>query len=433
MQSKMSFKVTGCKESVELPAVKSSYIFIDMPISLLLILVLSPIFLVNLLISKVQRKPFIRSISKYDCLGRLVTLHRCHCGFVREIGVLWSVVTQNIRFCGLPLQDSFSGLERAKLQRFGHCLAGLISRVGLHQLSGIAVLKPYDLIEQQVSAGRLAYLSLLVRGALSHFFFYQASTELKQPQQFTLFGLTIHNHSMRLAVEWALATSTIKKTNIKCKIGYFINVNSVNLTVNDPVLRERINRGDRCFADGSGMRIAAKYIGVRICENVNGTDMLPYLCVAAQKTKKSIYMLGSKPGVADKAAQHLLKIYPNLNIAGSQDGYFSTEQTHDVISRINQSCADILLVAMGSPIQEEWLEKNAAQLQCNTALAVGGLFDFYSGNITRAPLWMRELGMEWVWRLLQEPKTKFNRYVIGNPLFLIHTFIFNRAKRGFQS
>lgn len=433
MQSKMSFKVTGCKESVELPVVKSSYIFIDMPISLLLLLVLSPIFLVNLLISKIQRKPFIRSIRKYDCLGRSVTLHRCHCGFVKDIAVFWSIVTQNVRFCGLPLQDSFSGLERAKLQRFGHCLAGLISHVGLHQLSGIAVLKPYDLIEQQVSAGRLAYLSLLVRGGLSHFFFYQASTDLKEPEQFTLFGLTIHNHSMRLAVEWALATTTMKKTNIKCKIGYFINVNSVNLTVKNSVLRERINRGDRCFADGSGMRIAAKYIGVRICENVNGTDMLPYLCVAAQKTKKSIYMLGSKPGVADKAAQHLLKIYPNLNIAGTQDGYFATEQTPDVISCINQSCADILLVAMGSPIQEEWLEKHAAQLKCNTALAVGGLFDFYSGNITRAPLWMRELGMEWIWRLVQEPKTKFNRYVIGNPLFLIHTFIFNRAKRGFQS
>ena len=433
MQSKMSFKLAGCKESAKQPLVKSSYMLIDMPISLLLLLVLSPILLVNLLISKAQRKPFIRSINKYDCLGRPVTLHRCHCGFVKDIAVFWSILTKNIRFCGLPLQDSFRGLERAKLHRFGHCLAGLISRVGLHQLSGIAVLKPYDLIEQQVSAGRLAYLSLLVKGGLSYFFFYQSSTELKQPDQFTLFGLTIHNHSMRLAVEWALATSTIKKPNSICKIGYFINVNSVNLTVNDPVLRERINRGDRCFADGSGMRIAAKYIGVRICENVNGTDMLPYLCVAAQKTKKSIYMLGSKPGVADRAAQYLLQVYPNLNIAGTQDGYFKSEQTYDVISRINQSCADILLVALGSPIQEAWLEKNVAQLHCNTALAVGGLFDFYSGNITRAPLWMRELGMEWVWRLLQEPKTKFSRYVIGNPLFLIRTFIFNRAKRGFQS
>jgi N-acetylglucosaminyldiphosphoundecaprenol N-acetyl-beta-D-mannosaminyltransferase len=431
MQNKMSFKVAGYRDSLKLPVVKSSYLLIDIPVSFLLLLVLSPIFLVNFLISKKHRQPFIRSVHKYDCLGRSVTLHRCHCGFAKGIAVLWSVITQNICFCGLPLQDSFKGLERATLQRFGHCSAGLISRVGLHQLSGIVVLKPYDLIYQQVSAGHLAYLSLLVKGGWSYLFFCQSSTELKQPEQFKLFGLTIHNHSMRLAVEWALSTSTINNRNIECKIGYFINVNSVNLTANDPALKDRINRGDRCFADGAGMRLAAKYTGVRICENVNGTDMLPYLCAGAQKTKKSIYMLGSKPGVADKASQKILQMYPHLHIAGTQDGYFGPEQTHNVISCINQSGADILLVAMGSPAQEEWLEKYAPQLECNTALAVGGLFDFYSGNIARAPLWMRELGMEWVWRLLQEPKGKFNRYVIGNPRFLIQTFIFNRAKRGF--
>jgi exopolysaccharide biosynthesis WecB/TagA/CpsF family protein len=431
MQNKMNFNVAGYRESLKFPVVKSSYLLIDIPISFFLLFVLSPIFLVNLVLSKKQRKPFIKSINKYDCLGRPVTLHRCNCGFAKDIAVLWSVITQNIYFCGLPLQDSFKGLDRVKLQRFEHCSAGLISRVGLHQLSGLVVFKPYDLIDQQVTAGRIAYLSLLVKGGFSYFFFCLSSAELKQPEQLKLFGLNIHNHSMRLAVEWALSTSTINNRNIKCKIGYFINVNSVNLTVNDPALKERLNRGDRCFPDGSGMRLAAKHLGVRICENVNGTDMLPILCAAAQKTKKSIYMLGSKPGVADKAAQKLLQIYPHLNIAGTQDGYFLPVQTNKVISRINQSGADILLVAMGSPVQEEWLEKHAPQLQCNTALAVGGLFDFYSGNIARAPLWMRELGMEWVWRLLQEPKTKFNRYVIGNPYFLIQTFIFNRAKRGF--
>ncbi|MFQ3207140.1 MAG: exopolysaccharide biosynthesis WecB/TagA/CpsF family protein [Glaciecola sp.] len=431
MRNKISFQAACYRDSLKLPAVKSSYLFIDITISFLLLLVLSPIFFVNLLISIKQRKPFIKSINKCDCLGRAVMLHRCHCGFARDIAILWSVIAQDISFCGLPLQDSFKGLERAKLQRFRHCSTGLISRVGLYQLSGIAVLKPYDLINQQVSAGRIAYLSLLVKGGLSYFFFCQSSTELKQPKQFKLFGITIHNHNMQLAIEWALSTSTKNYRNTQCKIGYFINVNSVNLTAHDPAFKKRLKRADRCFPDGSGIRLAAKHIGVRICENVNGTDMLPLLCVAAQKMKKSIYMLGSKPGVADKAAQKLLQMYPDLNITGIQDGYFEPEQTKNVISCINQSGADILLVAMGSPIQEEWLEKNAPQLQCNTALAVGGLFDFYSGNIARAPIWMRELGMEWAWRLLQEPKAKFNRYIIGNPRFLIQTFIFNRAQRGF--
>jgi exopolysaccharide biosynthesis WecB/TagA/CpsF family protein len=433
MQNKMSFKLASYRNRVKLPVVKSSYFFIDIIISASLLMVLSPIFLINLFISKKQRKPFIKSIHKYDCLGRVVVLHRCHCGFAKNIAVLWSVITQNICFCGLPLQDSFKPLKGVKYQRFGHCSAGLISCVGLHQLTGIVALRPYDLIEKQLSVGRLAYILLLLKGGLAYLFFCLSSVELKQPEQLILFGLIIHNHSMRSAVEWALSTSntTINNQNNKCKIGYFINVNSVNLTINDHALKERLNRGDRCFPDGSGIRLAAKHIGVRICENINGTDMLPFLCAAAQKTKVSIYMLGSKPGVADKAAQNLLQMYPDLNIVGTQDGYFTPEQTHNVISCINRSGAKMLLVAMGSPVQEAWLEKHASHLQCNTALAVGGLFDFYSGNIVRAPLWMRELGMEWVWRLLREPKAKFNRYVIGNPYFLIHTFIFNRAKRGF--
>jgi N-acetylglucosaminyldiphosphoundecaprenol N-acetyl-beta-D-mannosaminyltransferase len=89
-----------------------------------------------------------------------------------------------------------------------------------------------------------------------------------------------------------------------------------------------------------------------------------------------------------------------------------------------------LLVALGSPLQEQWLLKNKERLQCKRALAVGGVFDFYSGNISRSPLWLRELGLEWVWRLIQEPKNKFIRYVVGNPLFLYRTFFLNLVNTG---
>lgn len=286
-------------------------------------------------------------------------------------------------------------------------------------------------MQHKISSNQQALMSTLDKAELSQLFFRQSAKSLVQPDQLKLFGLTIHNDSMQSAVDWVLRPSVKINKGNECQVGYFINVNSVNLSANNPVLRNQINRADRCFADGCGMRLAAKHIGLRIKENVNGTDMLPHLCEAAQKTSKSIYLLGAKPGVAAKAAHKLMKQYPNLNIAGTQDGYFSQENTMNVIDDINQSGAHILLVAMGSPVQEDWLEKHAPKLKCTTALAVGGLFDFYSGNIPRAPIWMRELSMEWVWRLLQEPKTKFNRYVIGSPLFLIQTFIFNRAKRGF--
>ena len=233
------------------------------------------------------------------------------------------------------------------------------------------------------------------------------------------------------AVDWVMSERNSTQALKGCKTSCFANVNSVNLMVNHPKLGENLNGADRCFADGSGLRLAAKTLGINIKDNVNGTDMLPHLCEAAQARGISIYLLGAKPGVAVVTAKNLLKQYPTLRIAGAEHGYFERTQDNNVVERVNDSNAEILLLAMGSPMQEKWLQDNAPQLTCRTALAVGGLFDFYSGQIPRAPMWMRELGFEWVWRLMQEPKSKFNRYVIGNPLFLIRTFIFNRASRGF--
>ena len=99
-----------------------------------------------------------------------------------------------------------------------------------------------------------------------------------------------------------------------------------------------------------------------------------------------------------------------------------------IVEAINAAQADVLLVALGSPIQEDWVMANRLRLKVGTAIAVGGLFDFLSGNIPRAPLWMRELGLEWVFRLIQEPRVKFTRYVIGNPLFLWRAFVLKKSQ-----
>lgn len=411
--------------------VEDNYFTIDLPLSILLLLAFSPILLTNFLIAKTCSMPAMKIYKKTDCLGRIVVLHRCQCGVAKDLGLLWSIVLQNISFCGLPLQDAFSELEKRELKSFEDCRAGLFSLINLHKLSGMSVDNSFNLIKQQLSSGRLAYASLIAKSVFAKLFFRKPKTKLQQPKEYKLFGLTIHNDSMESAIDWIIDPSFSNNENRNCKVAYFINVNSINIAAKNALLRTQINKADRCFADGSGMRIAAKHVGLRINENINGTDLLPHLCQALQETKQSIYMLGAKPGVAAKAAQKLLDIYPNLTIAGTQDGYFHDDNVESVIADINESKADILLVAMGTPVQEEWLYKHAPQLHCTSALAVGGLFDFYSGNIPRAPMWMRELGLEWVWRLLQEPQTKFNRYVIGNPVFLIQTFLFQRAKRGF--
>ena len=139
--------------------------------------------------------------------------------------------------------------------------------------------------------------------------------------------------------------------------------------------------------------------------------------------------MGAKPGIAKKAAEKLIKEHKGLNIVGTEHGYTHLNN-ESLIKQINDSGCDLLLVAMGSPIQEKWLIDNKCKLKCKTALAVGGLFDFYSGSISRSPLWLRELGMEWIWRLIQEPRIKFTRYVIGTPLFLYRTFFLNLVRKG---
>ena len=162
--------------------------------------------------------------------------------------------------------------------------------------------------------------------------------------------------------------------------------------------------------------------------------MLPLLCEAAAEKGLSVFLLGANHGVAFKAGIELKKQFPSLKIVGVHHGYFdqSGEQSDALISKINRAGADILLLGTGSPNQEAWLEHHKAKLNVSTALAVGGLFDFFSGNIARAPRVLRELGMEWVWRILQEPSVKWKRYVVGNPQFLCRLY-FARNKSAIQS
>ena len=107
-----------------------------------------------------------------------------------------------------------------------------------------------------------------------------------------------------------------------------------------------------------------------------------------------------------------------MKIAGYHHGYFSEEEKNSIFKKIEESGASLLLVAFGAPKQDIWIQKNIASMKLKVAMGVGGLFDFYSGNIPRAPLWMREMGLEWLYRLYQEPWRLWKRYVIGNPIFI---------------
>ncbi|MCW8876204.1 MAG: WecB/TagA/CpsF family glycosyltransferase [Kangiellaceae bacterium] len=237
-----------------------------------------------------------------------------------------------------------------------------------------------------------------------------------EESSFSLLGVKIWNGRMERAVDWLIDRALYRKSSV---IG-FVNANNLNIAYQDCELRRHYNRVcDRVFADGSGVRLGAAIKGVNVVENVNGTDMLPLLCSHACQSGVSIFLLGAKPGTAAQAAKNLLVRFPQLKIAGTHHGYLNDELScKRAIKRINEAKPDILLVAMGTPLQEKWLTQNLAKIECPVKMSVGGLFDFFAENVSRAPLWMRGIGCEWVWRIIQEPSRMWRRYILGNPLFL---------------
>ncbi len=198
----------------------------------------------------------------------------------------------------------------------------------------------------------------------------------------------------------------------------FLNADCINKTASDRSYRRALGQMDALLPDGSGLALAAALQGVRFEENLNGTDLFPALCDEARRTGKSIYFLGGKEGVAEQAASNAVLSFPGLRVAGAAHGYFGQTDEAAVIRHINDSGADILLVALGAPAQEAFIARHSDALSPSLAMGVGGLFDFVAGRIPRAPKPIRSIGMEWAWRLACEPRRMARRYLLGNPLFV---------------
>lgn len=235
----------------------------------------------------------------------------------------------------------------------------------------------------------------------------------------SLFGVQILNVTM----EYALARIDRIVREQARAVMFFVNAYSLNVAWADREFRNVLASAHSVFGDGIGVWFASKIAGTPIVDNVNGTDMLPLLCKLCIERGYSLFLLGAKPGVDERMGIALTEQYPGLRITGCHHGYFDKE--HDsaaVVGLINNSNPDILLVAFGVPEQEKWIHRYAGDLHCAVAIGVGGLFDFYSGDKPRAPLWMRKHGLEWVFRLICEPRRLWHRYLVGSPLFIWRVF-----------
>lgn len=194
----------------------------------------------------------------------------------------------------------------------------------------------------------------------------------------------------------------------------YVNVHCMNVSRYDERYRRILNAADIVYCDGTGVRLAAWLSGESLPARMTGADWIHLLCERATAMGLSLFLLAGAPGVAEEAALQLRRLHPGLRIAGTAPGYDITAETLDIINRTG---ADILLVGMGTPRQEEWIEDHAAQVDVPVLWAVGALFEFVSGRIPRGPRWMTDHGLEWLCRLVAEPRKLWRRYLIGNPQF----------------
>ncbi|WP_162010832.1 WecB/TagA/CpsF family glycosyltransferase [Nitrosococcus halophilus] len=228
-----------------------------------------------------------------------------------------------------------------------------------------------------------------------------------------ILGVSYDNIDGNAAVQRFLALmESSGKSNI-----FFLNADCLWKSRKDKEYRDILNQASLLLPDGVGLRLATRIFGSRMRDNCNGTDLSPVLMKIAAKKGYKIYFLGGRNGIADQAAENMRRRIPGIKITGSYSGYFDSDK--DVIERINTSGAEILFVAMGVPLQEKWISHNREWLEPRVCLGVGALLDYLSGQIPRAPLWMRQLWIEWIWRILVDPKRMVKRYLIDGFGFIV--------------
>ena len=171
----------------------------------------------------------------------------------------------------------------------------------------------------------------------------------------------------------------------------------------DRGFRDILNAADLALPDGVGLLWASRLLGKPLRERVAGSDLVYRMARRAAAGGYSLYLLGAGPGIGQKAAERLRERYPGLPIAGVYGGSPGMDEEEEIIDRIRAASPQVLLVAYGAPAQDRWIHRNLERLGVPVSMGVGGALDFVSGKVKRAPAWIQGLGLEWLFRLVQEP------------------------------
>ncbi len=386
----------------------------DQLLALLACAVLAPVLACRALVALAVTGRCLDRMAQVGCQGRRferLYFSGDHAG--RGLASLFNVVRGELALVG-PTPRSLADSAPAWRAEVLATRPGLVSpadaqrRVAIDHEGEQSVLRAH--LQRESVRGNAG---VLVRSLISRALY--GEQDFATPERLSFFGVDVQNVTMDAAVDWIDA----RTREAGPVFVPFVNPHCLNIAHTDDEYRAILQSSPYVLPDGIGLRVGCRMKRQRLVGNVNGTDLFPRLCERLAASGKGLFLLGAAEGVAQTVADNMQARYPGLNVAGARDGFFNDEEESRVIDEINASGAAVLLVAMGVPRQERWIARNLDRLQVPVCMGVGGLFDFYSGNIPRAPLWLREIGLEWTWRLLQEPGRMWRRYLVGNPLFIL--------------
>jgi len=199
-----------------------------------------------------------------------------------------------------------------------------------------------------------------------------------------------------------------------------VNVSILMAMRSSSELRDYVDKASLVVADGMPILWLSRLLGTPLPERVTGVDLVPDLCERAAREGAGVYFFGSEPGVAAKAVEVLREQIPSLKVAGCEHGYVPSERRNEVAKRIRDSGAKMLFVALGCPAQEQFIENHWDEMNVQLAVGIGSSFDFISGHKDRGPVWIRGIGLEWLFKLWCEPRRLWKRYFVCIPQFLVH-------------